>query len=282
MTSTYEFDYSSGSISHAVPTEKERLEKFQAVWDPVTEANLDRLGIEETWHCLELGAGVGSVARSIARRVPQGTLVAADIATGFLQHGPPNMRIVRHDVRKDGFPAESFDLIHARGLLEHLPERRDVLDRILTWLKPGGTVLLESFDATVGLASPHPELRRTLTALLGLLSEESGSDFSYGRRLALDLAEAGFIQVTTTWASVSAGDQGPGEQLLTATVEQLKPALLRNRSMSLDDFHALSTWLETPGAHDLMATLCSVRAIRPARDVPSEGAVGEHSRLSNA
>ena len=54
-----------------------------------------------------------------------GRVVATDLDTRFLDAlHESNLDVLRHDVRTDDLPEETFDLIHARLLLEHLPPCR--------------------------------------------------------------------------------------------------------------------------------------------------------------
>jgi hypothetical protein len=45
-------------------------------------------------------------------------------------------------------PEREFDLVHARLVLLHLPQRLAVLDRLVLALKPGGWLQLDDFDET--------------------------------------------------------------------------------------------------------------------------------------
>jgi protein-L-isoaspartate O-methyltransferase len=70
--------------------ERERLRLLGQLMNPMTTGRLHRLGVARGWRCLEVGAGDGSVAGWLARRVgPTGRVVATDIklllqATGAL------------------------------------------------------------------------------------------------------------------------------------------------------------------------------------------------------
>jgi hypothetical protein len=46
-----------------------RLDRVEALLDPGTFALLERIGVAAGWHCLELGAGGGSVAASLPQRI---------------------------------------------------------------------------------------------------------------------------------------------------------------------------------------------------------------------
>jgi SAM-dependent methyltransferase len=88
---------------------------------------------------------------------PTGQVVATDLQTGLLSEiEASNVEVIRHDIRTDGFPPGSFDLIHTRAVLMHLSPRVDLLQRIVTWLAPGGWLLFEEpdFGMWVGDADP--------------------------------------------------------------------------------------------------------------------------------
>ena len=65
--------------------ERERLRRLEAMSDRTTIRALDTVGVGPGWHCLEVGAGGGSVARLLGERVgPTGRVVAADLDPRFL------------------------------------------------------------------------------------------------------------------------------------------------------------------------------------------------------
>jgi SAM-dependent methyltransferase len=64
--------------------------------------------------------------------------------------------VIRHDVRTDPFPEQSFDLIHARAVLMHIPDDPYLLPRMASWLAPGGWLVLEEPDFGMWLADLDP------------------------------------------------------------------------------------------------------------------------------
>ena len=66
----------------------------------------------------------------------------------------------RHDVRHEPPPGGPFDVIHARLVLLHLPERKRVLRELVRALVPGGWLVLEEFDCTVAAARADRSDRR--------------------------------------------------------------------------------------------------------------------------
>ena len=127
---------------------RRRLTLLERCFDPGTIRRLQRVGIQPGWHCLEVGAGAGSIARWLCSQVgPDGRVLAVDLDTRLLdQLDEPNLVVQRMDLRTDAVPRDSFDLVHARAVLMHIPERQQILDQLLAALRPGGVLLLEDAD----------------------------------------------------------------------------------------------------------------------------------------
>src|SRR5690349_21621401 len=142
MAGGYEYD-------HAWELERVRLAGLEAALDPGTREHLTRLGAVPGARVLEIGAGGGSVAFWLAGRVaPNGKVVATDLETDFLESEAPrypSLEVLRHDIAADD-PPTGFDVVHARWLVEWLPDKRGALRRMASALRPGGVVLIEEPD----------------------------------------------------------------------------------------------------------------------------------------
>src|ERR1043165_1338313 len=114
--------------------------------DPFTSTRLAETGVTRGWHCLEVGAGGGSIARWLAGRVaPDGSVLATDIDPRHIP-AAPGLEVRTHDITRDPLPPAAFDLIVARLVLRHVPDRAAVLHRLLAALRPGGWLQVEEFD----------------------------------------------------------------------------------------------------------------------------------------
>ncbi|GGN86243.1 hypothetical protein GCM10010112_67560 [Actinoplanes lobatus] len=143
-------DISSGYVfDPGWDRETERLRTNEALWDPGTVARFDQIGVAPGWSCLEVGAGYGSAAQWLADRVgPGGRVVATDLEVerlGWLSGH--QVEVWCHDLRSDDLPADAFDLIHSRMLIQHLPDREAAIARLVRALRPGGTLFLEDTDS---------------------------------------------------------------------------------------------------------------------------------------
>ena len=116
--------YGERWLAHTAPTDARRLVLLQRLLDPETRRILTGLRIRPHWRCLELGAGIGSIAHWLGEQCPEGRVVATDVDVGSFEGAvAPPVEVLRHDVTTEGFPTGSFDLIHARMLLVGLATR---------------------------------------------------------------------------------------------------------------------------------------------------------------
>lgn len=182
----------------------ERFAGLSALFDRVTFGHFDRLGVGRAWRCWEVGAGGPSVPAHLAYRVgPEGRVVATDIDTTWLEgHVPGAVEVLAHDVASDRPPdVAPFDLVHARLVLVHVPERELALARMIDALAPGGWLLVEDFDvALVSAACLEPLTDAQLRAnkiragFIDLL-ERRGVDLAYGRQLPRPMRDGGLVAI---------------------------------------------------------------------------------------
>ncbi|MXM63027.1 methyltransferase domain-containing protein [Streptomyces sp. HUCO-GS316] len=210
----------------------EHHEAFAALFDPTTFRHLEALGAGPGWRCWEVGAGGTSVVSWLAKKVgPTGRVVATDIDTSRLTPvARPPVEVHLHDVGKEAPPGESFDLVHARHVLVHVPDREGALRSMVKALRPGGRLLIE--DADPALQSllcpeeygPEQQLANRLRQGFRQLLADRGADLSYGRRLPRLLREAGLRRVEADayfpLTSPACAD------LETATIRQIRPRLV--------------------------------------------------------
>jgi 2-polyprenyl-3-methyl-5-hydroxy-6-metoxy-1,4-benzoquinol methylase len=124
---------------------RRRLQLLEVALDPGTVRRLTRVGVCKGWHCLEVGAGGGSIATWLSERIgASGRVVATDVETRFLERlSSPIIDIRRTNIVTDAPAKATFDFVHTRWLLVHLREREQVLDSLIEALKPGGWLLVE-------------------------------------------------------------------------------------------------------------------------------------------
>jgi SAM-dependent methyltransferase len=102
---------------------------------------------------VEIGSAPGTFLVELARRFgvdPYGIEYAAagvDINRRlFEQHGVPGDHVIHEDVFSDRLHdryREHFDVVVSRGFIEHFDDPRPAIERHLSLLKPGGTLIVQ-------------------------------------------------------------------------------------------------------------------------------------------
>jgi SAM-dependent methyltransferase len=222
MTATSGAEYTPAyTLDNQWRAARERLERLEVCCDPLTARHLDNLGVAAGWHCLEVGAGAGSVVRMLCDRVgPDGRVLAVDLEPALIADlSAPNLEVRRHDVVAEALPEAAFDLVHTRAVLFHIPQREDVIASLVRALRPGGLLLLEEMDLTPGLAGPDGIVRRAMeTAYRPIFA--TSVDPGWAATLPVLVASAGLV------------DTGSARDLMTFT-----------GGSPLAEFHRL-TWLQ--------------------------------------
>lgn len=228
--------YRDSVLSKDTPGERRRLGSIQSSVDGFTTDILDGLGVGEDWECLELGAGAGSIADWLAQRCTAGRVVAVDIDTRYLGDA---YEVVEADITAPDFSPGRFDLVHARFVLCHLPDRDEVIRRAATWLKPGGWLVVTDPYQLPGETSPFPVMTRIMEAYREVMAGH-GADLTWSRGLPSLLARAGLSSIDFTGRAACMGNLE--RDRWRPLIDQAAPGLLAAGQVTqsdLDEFHTL-------------------------------------------
>jgi len=159
---------------------------------------------------LDVGCGFGLFAREIAAQAgPSGHVLGieregAQIEEGKRLAGTDRTRTeIRHGdaydlpLRADEWG--SFDIAHARFLLEHLERPAEVVASMVRAVKPGGRVILEDDDHEALIVYPPVPDFDSLWRAYARAYEALGRDPRIGRKLVALLAGAGAAPSRCDW-----------------------------------------------------------------------------------
>ena len=226
MTDTrYVFDNAHGKT-------RERFPALSDLYDDETIRCLQAIGVAPGWQCLEVAAGGGSIAQWLAGQVGSGgRVLATDLDARFLESlADPAIEVRRHDIVRDPLPDSAFDLVHARLILVHLPERELALAKMVGALKPGGWLVCEEFDSLSMPADPAlhaQECALKAQAAMQRVMASRGANTRFGRDLAAGMRALGLVDIRAHGRLAMWQGGSAGARLYRANFEQLREDLLR-------------------------------------------------------
>jgi 2-polyprenyl-3-methyl-5-hydroxy-6-metoxy-1,4-benzoquinol methylase len=243
--------YGRDFFEHDSSDEGERLALIEEEQDPYTIARIQALGLAADWHCLEVGAGKGSMARWLADQCPDGHVVATDLDVSLLgAEGRTNLVIRQHDVNSDEFPPGSFHLIHARGILTHIPDREAVCRRMASWLRPGGWLLVADPASFPVDSSPHELMRKAGAASTAVMRHMIGTDPNWARTFPAPLVAAGLVDVDAECRLRMMRGGTTEAKMFGLMIGQLAPHMTRTGLVTSDEIASLCAQLLDPSFFD--------------------------------
>jgi SAM-dependent methyltransferase len=138
----YSEDYFSGDVEYANYVGEEASHREQA---QVYLRRLRLLGIQAAT-LFDIGCAAGFFLDE-ARRAGW-TVAGCDVSSAAATHARDvlGLDVTRGDFLQATAHARPFDLVTAFNVLEHLPRPRDVADRLRSLVRPGGHLVIETWD----------------------------------------------------------------------------------------------------------------------------------------
>jgi len=135
------------------------------------QAMISLLDLRGGEHVLDVACGTGHASVALARMLPRGRVTGVDFSAGMLDQarqkaaalGIGNIEFVEGDMTALGFPAATFDVAVCAFGLFFVEDMETQLAHVASTVKPGGTVMIASFDESHYF---HP-LRELMLARLG-------------------------------------------------------------------------------------------------------------------
>ncbi|MFI6951325.1 class I SAM-dependent methyltransferase [Streptomyces sp. NPDC050422] len=146
--------------------EGERIDFGALAYDDITLARLREIGAGPGWRCLDVGAGTGTVSCRLLDEAGVASVLAVDRDVRFLaERCLPRLDVLEADITAPGFVSGRFQLVHARFVLMHLPERARLITALAERVAPGGVLVLsDAVDLTSDQApsTPYTEVMRAM------------------------------------------------------------------------------------------------------------------------
>jgi SAM-dependent methyltransferase len=241
-----------------------RFSGLETIYDPATIGYLTGVGVTDGWACWELGAGGGGIAGWLAERVgPSGSVLATDIDPRFIPASElGQLEVVRHDVTADAIPADRYDLIHARLVLSHLPQRGDVMHRLAEALRPGGWLVIEDFcrafeRGTEPVGPAAARFRKVHTALGDFLARSNDDRSDFAASLPHQLASLGLTEIGGESRVVFDRGGSPSARVMEAGLRQAGDRMIAAGLVDRPALDDAIAYLATPTSIISMPTMVS-------------------------
>lgn len=199
-TSEARMDQGDAHYVHGTdPSEQRRLSLLN---DLLNATSLEALALRGGECVLDVGSGLGQLTRALARagarRVVGVERDAEQLASAQRQAGAhsetQSVEFRAGDARKLPLTQDewgSFDIVHARFVLEHVRDPLEVLRGMVRAARPGGRIVLEDDDHDVLRLWPEPSGVLEAWRAYFTTYEKRGKDPALGRRLIALLHAAG-------------------------------------------------------------------------------------------
>jgi SAM-dependent methyltransferase len=250
--------------------ERQRLALIEEWLDPHSIRIFEEHGVQRGWRCLDVGAGGGSITQWLCDRVgPEGSVLAVDADTRFLEKlGAPNLELMRADVEQEELPEAAFDLVHTRFLLQHLPGRDRVLEKLARALKPGGLLLVLDSGGTPPQAMQQVErFQRFALAMLEAASK-AGWDLTWAPSLPQRLTTLGLEDVQArSFREFVRGSPRGFTGFTAASIDRLRERLVATGHVDSTDIDATIDMHRDP-ASAFLTFECWVASARRGAALP--------------
>ena len=203
---------------------------------------------------LDCGCGPGSITNDFGTLSPSGFVIGVDIE-------PNQCRAARQAAREIGirntfyetqdvldleFANETFDVVFAHALLEHVREPDVAIAQMLRVLRPGGVVALRSGDwSGLRLIPPSPAAQRCVSSYIALVRASGGN--AAGAELGALLHAAGAEDIRGTVSEDTYRQPVLIADALRAALRTSTDQSEPSRSTD-DSCDALRDWAGAPGS----------------------------------
>ncbi|MFF1646651.1 methyltransferase domain-containing protein [Streptomyces sp. NPDC058240] len=158
---------------------------------------------------LDVGCGPGTITADLAALVAPGRVTAVDTTEQILsqaagvaaERGLDNVEFTTADVHALDFPDDSFDVVHAHQVLQHVGDPAQALREMRRVCRPGGIVAARDSDYAAMAWYPEVPGLDDWLDLYRRVARANGGEPDAGRRLLSWARRAGFTDITPTAAN---------------------------------------------------------------------------------
>ncbi len=203
---------------------------------------------------LDVGCGPGTITAGLAGYVCEGHVIGVDNADEVVEQAREenasvaNVEFARADIYRLPYPDDTFDVVHAHQVLQHLAEPVAALREMRRVARPGGLVAARDSDYGAMCWYPADPGLDAWRSMYDRVARANGGEPDAGRRLHAWAREAGLTDVacsSSTWTYASPVERAWWSELWAErTVRSAFAEAAPAAGVTADDLQAASaTWL---------------------------------------
>ena len=115
-------------------TENEEQDRLATLNNMTNKSFLDFIEFRETDKVLDVGSGLGLLAKEVALKIPDGKVTGLEKSEEQLKLCPAsvsNLTFIKGDAHNMPFDDNSFNVVYCRYILEHVANPLKVLNEVL-------------------------------------------------------------------------------------------------------------------------------------------------------
>jgi SAM-dependent methyltransferase len=263
----------SGTAAYIHGTETSEQARLALLNRLTNEPFIKFLELDERAKVLEVGSGLGILAREVAERTPSGEAWGVEYSADQLSRArdsaaaAANLHFIQADAHALPFADEHFDTVYCRYLLEHVADPVEVLSEMRRVLRPGGRALAQENNILINVFYPECPRFDVIWERFAELQARLGGDALIGKKLLALFKQAGFDQVKLSlqpeihhagmetfrpWIENLIGNVESGAAALEgqnlATADEISAAIREVRALAeRDDGSAIFYWNRASG-----------------------------------
>lgn len=189
---------------------------------------------------LDVGAGPGTITVDFAKLVAPGQVTGIDMSEEVVKaarshahaQNSHNITFKTGNIYQLDFADNSFDVVHAHQVLQHLSDPVAALQEMRRVCKPGGIIAVRDADFHGMFWYPEvPELKEWMD-LYQEIARHNNAQPDAGRRLPAWLAAAGLSQVTASSANWSYSSAEERAWLTNVWSERVEKSALAEQALA--------------------------------------------------
>lgn len=244
--------------------EGERIDFGALAYDDITMKRLRALGAGPGWHCLDVGAGTGTVSRRLLDEAGVASVLAVDRDVRFLvERAVPGLDVLEADITDPEVVPGRFRLVHARFVLMHLPEHARLIGQLAELVEPGGVLVLSDAVDLTNDRTPGTPYSVAMRAMWQGLGATIGTDVSWVPSYPHLLRAAGLASVAAEIHVPPLSPGSPISRFWADTWERSRAAMLATGMVDDTAVDAAVRYLDSDECAALSAGMLTVWGRKP-------------------